>query len=335
MTLRSPADEVHFPTTPDGWRIALHRYRPRGPETHAPRVPVILCPGYGCSHRFVDFDERYSLARHLSARGFDAWVLDLRGRGLSRPTATAQRPWSWTFDDLAAHDVATAITHVADMTGRRVAWVGHSMGGMLLYAHLVRSGDPRVRAAVTIASPVEFPAASNALIGRLGELLLDLPFGETVPQRWALGALWIVLSRTTALDVGMNPDNVDRRIVGRALPASLADVSRAKLRQLASWSQRGVFRSVDDAIDYRAGLAGVRVPLFLAAGAMDRLATPAAVQRALDFLPPTTTTYREFGRAHGHALDYGHVDLVLGRHAPSEVFPEIARWLAVQTEESP
>jgi pimeloyl-ACP methyl ester carboxylesterase len=334
MTLRSPADEIHFPTTPDGWRIALHRHRPRRVAATAP-TPVILCPGYGCSHRFVDFDERSSLARHLAAHGFDAWVVDLRGRGLSRPTPAAARPWSWTFDDLAVYDVGTAIAHVAGTTGRRVAWVGHSMGGMLLYAHLVLRDDPRVLAAVTIAAPVEFPTASNALIGRLGEILLDVPFGDTVPQRWALGALWMLLSRTTALDVGMNPENVDRRLIGRALPASLADVSRAKLRQFASWSQRGVFRSADDTVDYRAGLSRVRTPLLLVAGAMDRLATPASVQRALDFLPPGEATYREFGRAHGHTIDYGHVDLVLGRRAPAEVFPEIARWLVTHAEETP
>ncbi|MFO1520190.1 MAG: hypothetical protein U1F57_11120 [bacterium] len=34
-----------------------------------------------------------------------------------------------------------------------------------------------------------------------------------------------------------------------------------------------------------------------------------------------------FGRKHGHRTDYGHVDLIIGNHAPREVFPKIAEWL--------
>ncbi|TMB22032.1 MAG: hypothetical protein E6J59_04580 [Deltaproteobacteria bacterium] len=67
-------------------------------------------------------------------------------------------------------------------------------------------------------------------------------------------------------------------------------------------------------------------PLLVIAGTADRFATPAAVRLALDRLP--SATYREFGRAHGHAVDYGHVDLILGRAAPTEVFPVVAGWLA-------
>jgi hypothetical protein len=52
------------------------------------------------------------------------------------------------------------------------------------------------------------------------------------------------------------------------------------------------------------------------------------VQRALAHLPSGAASYLEFGRAHGHAVDYGHVDLVLGRAAPGEVFPALGRWLA-------
>jgi hypothetical protein len=64
------------------------------------------------------------------------------------------------------------------------------------------------------------------------------------------------------------------------------------------------------------------------AGSGDQLATPGSVRRALDTLPHGTATYLEFGRAHGHAVDYGHIDLVLGRRAPAEVFPILGRWLA-------
>ena len=38
------ADEIHFASTADGWRLALHRHRPRA---GGPATPVLLCGGYG------------------------------------------------------------------------------------------------------------------------------------------------------------------------------------------------------------------------------------------------------------------------------------------------
>src|SRR5206468_157227 len=83
----------------------------------------------------------------------------------------------------------------------------------------------------------------------------------------------------------------------------------------ARWSVEGEFMSADRRIDYRRALAGVSTPVLAIAGAVDRLATPAAVQEALAHLPRGRTHYVEFGRTHGHSADYGHVDLVLGRAA--------------------
>jgi predicted alpha/beta hydrolase len=320
-------DEVHFAVTPDGWRLALHRYRARGVGAHG--TPVLLCAGYGCNRHFVDSDEPYSLARFLARQGFDAWPVELRGRGLSQPTAERRRPGMWTFDDLACIDVPAAVAYVAKHTGRQVTWVGHSMGGLVLYACLGSRPEvaPLLAAAVTVAAPVVFPATSGSLIGRVGDVFLRVPIGDLVPQRWVLGVLWH-LARSSNLEVGMNPANIDRQTVGRTLRHSLSDVSRHKLQQLSRWSLEGAFASVDGTTDYRAALRNVTTPLLVAAGSADRIATPAAVQRALDHLPPGVASYTEFGRAHGHAVDYGHVDLILGRAAPFEVFPAIARWLA-------
>jgi predicted alpha/beta hydrolase len=322
----SAADELHFPRTADGWRLALHRHVPR---TSGSSAPVILCGGYACNRHFLDYDEQYSLARFLAGLGFDAWVVELRGRGMAHPAPGHRPRWSWTFDDLAAFDVPAAIEHVAGVTGRQVMWVGHSMGGMLIYAHCGRQAPNfgPLRAAVTLAAPVAFPGTASELLSRLGLFLLGVPFTDLIHQRWALGALWNLLGQSSALSVGMNPENIDRGTVGRALRLSLENVPRAKLQQFARWAHSGVFRSVDEQIDYRTGLAAVTLPMLVVAGSVDRLATPQAVGCALDHLPARSATYLEFGRTHGYTTDYGHVDIILGQRAPAEVFPAIAHWL--------
>ncbi len=317
---------MHFAPTTDGWRLALHRHRALG----VPGPPVILCGGYACNRHFIDFDERHSLARYLARHGHDAWVLELRGRGLSHATPGCIEPYSWTFDDLAAVDVPSAVAYVARHTQERVAWVGHSMGGMVLYAFL-GSGSPlasRVRAGITLASPVVFPRAASPLSHWIGSQILRLPSPRTIPQRWPLIGLWLLLASSPALSIGMNPENVEPEVLGTALRRSMSNVPRAKLDQLARWALQGTFRSVDERLDYRASLRRVTTPLLVVAGSADRLATPECVQAALDDLPPARTTYLELGRRYGQVADYGHVDLILGRRAPEEVFVALADWLS-------
>jgi predicted alpha/beta hydrolase len=296
-------------------------------------MPVLLCGGFSCNRHFIDYDERYSLARFLARSGFDAWVLELRGRGLSHPTAACRRPGRWTFDDLATIDVPAAVDHVVEATGREVGWVGHSMGGMVLYAYLGTRARPPVRAGVTIASPVRFVVSGSPLLRRVGDAMLNVPLGDIVRQRLVLGALWWLLAPTSGIEVGMNAANIDRGDVGRALRLALTNVSRQKLQQFSRWTLEGTFASLDGRVNYLEALAGVTTPLLVLAGTGDRVARPAAVRLALDRLPSASATYRELGRAHGQSVDYGHVDLILGRAAPAEVFPVVAGWLAEQARQ--
>src|SRR5579885_782730 len=172
--MRSPtdADEVHFARTADGWRLALHRHRPRRGGSG---LPVILCPGYGCNRHFIDYDERYSLARFLAARGFDAWVLELRGRGLSHPMPGCARPWRWTFDDLARVDGPAAIARVAEATRRRGAGGGgrdHRRAGRVSDGerHAARAGRaaPPPRARRRHGPPAVGPGCALASRRRVG-----------------------------------------------------------------------------------------------------------------------------------------------------------------------
>jgi hypothetical protein len=37
--------------------------------------------------------------------------------------------------------------------------------------------------------------------------------------------------------------------------------------------------------------------------------------------------YREIGCHFGDKADYGHIDLLVGRHAPEEIYPEVLDFL--------
>jgi pimeloyl-ACP methyl ester carboxylesterase len=322
---------IDFARTPDGWDLALHHYR--GAPVAAQMPPVILCPGYSFNRVFMDFDNRYSLARFLAQRGFDTWVLELRGHGDSE--FAGEHRTGWTFDDLVELDVPTAVRAVRAQSGRRPVWIGHSMGGILIYAALGADAalQESVAGLVTMASPVAFPPVTSPLFRGVGQLLATLPLPQRLPQRGALVALWSAVSWSPGvLDVGMNPANIDRQAFGEALRRGICNVSRSLLRQLAQWSLSGELRSCDQRIDYRAGLAHITTPALIIAGAADRLAPPELVRFAYDHVSSTRKQYREFSIRNGDSADYGHVDLVFGRRAPEEVFPAIATWIAGLSE---
>ncbi|MBI4514295.1 MAG: alpha/beta fold hydrolase [Deltaproteobacteria bacterium] len=317
---------VEFARTADAWDIALHRYR--GQRRDLP--PLIICPGYACNRHFVDFDERYSLARFCARRGFDTWVLELRGRGYSEAVFGGGSR-GWNFDDLVRFDVPAAIAYVRGRCEeRRPVWIGHSMGGMVVYAALGQ--DPELGKSlsglVTIASPVGFPAVASPLARGLGSLLLALPLPQRLPQRSVLVALWSVMAHSGRFpEVGMNRRNLDQAAFGRALPLFMCNVARAKVQQFTRWSLTGQFRSNDGATDYRANLSRITTAALIIAGAADQLAPPETVGLAFDRLGSAEKLYREFARRQQDSADYGHVDLIFGRRAPEEVFPTISDWI--------
>lgn len=315
---------IEFARTADGWDLALHHYV--GTRTDLP--PAILCSGYACNRHFLDFDERYSLARFLGRRGFDVWLLELRGHGLSE--APVGRRLSWTFDDFVQHDVPAAIGYVRDQTGRAPVWIGHSMGGMVLYATLGQNQAAAASLAglVTMASPVAFPPVASRMMRTLGQLFLAVPFPDRLPQHPVLVLLWgLVGWSPAATAVGMNPANMEPGVFTRALRLFMCNVPRAMLRQLAHWSLTGEFTSRDGRINYRSNLRRISVPALIIAGAVDRLAPPATVRFAFDQMSSKSKLYREFGVRQGDSIDYGHVDLIFGRRAPEEVFVTVAQWI--------
>src|SRR5262245_52793870 len=81
--------------THDGWNLAVYRYRHRS-KSH----PVLLVHGLGTNRFDVDFpDPRYSLAKYLHRRGFDTWIVELRGAGSSRKKKWASQAMTYLKSD--------------------------------------------------------------------------------------------------------------------------------------------------------------------------------------------------------------------------------------------
>lgn len=309
-------DSLDRVRTDDGQYVALARYVPRGQRRYA--EPVVLCHGPGANRFTFDLHERYSLARRLAERGFETWILELRGRGAAGPAQDT------TFDKQAEHDVGATLRSLTATGAPGVLWVGHSKGGLLALAHLGKHPQAKIKAIVTLGAPTTFSLQRGAkAFARILRPLLD---AQKIPIQNLARLSLFVPPPDWFMQYLVYSENIDPEIRKLALVNVGADVSSGVAGQFLRWVNSGRWISDDGQTDYEKNLANVRAPTLLFAGPEDLFAPPEAVAHAQKFLAgPSELVVAK--KDNGFAADYGHGDLVLGRGAPEDIYPRIARFL--------
>jgi pimeloyl-ACP methyl ester carboxylesterase len=340
------ADPYHRPCaeafayTADGWKLGMRRIRPTNPDPG--KLPVVLCHGLGLNGTFWTITDGH-LPEQLAARGYDVFICDLRGSGASQKVgglgklnaALRQTPFlevgesKWNVDDLVRYDVPAILEFVKRETGRdRVNWVGHSLGGMLMFAYLETSSDAwRIATFVGMGSTViqaQFPQKDMLAANRALRGLLHL----VSTGRIARPMMWYRPPGLSAIDqFYYTAANVDNTTVDRFYGYTLENPGRGALKQLDPYLESGHFLSADRRVDYSLGLAKVAAPLLLIAGEKDVMSDIESTQMTLAATSSKDKTLLRFGQRDGQADDYGHCDLIWSRYAAIEVFPAVIDWL--------
>ena len=321
-----PEAQLDRARTGDGWDIALVRYPAQGAPTGR---PVLLCHGITANARNMDLDRDHSLARWLAAHGREAWTMSLRGSGAFQGTPAAHRRGHFTFDTLWRQDLTAAIRTVRERSrAETIDFVGHSMGGLLVYAYLAEGGEG-LNAVATLGSPtrLDWGGASDHLLAlfapvvlRKGALLpLSLLAQLAVPVQGTIGDHPF----ETLL---YNPRNTTLATFQRLLAIGIGDLPAGVGSQMASMVSTGRFGSEDGRTDYRSDLARVHTPVLVVAGKADRVAIPPGVKDGYRALGGPKE-WLLLGEENGVEADYGHMDLVLGDRAQTELWPRVLDFL--------
>lgn len=317
-----PDAELSVPTE-DGWLLGVARYLPR--QRRFP-LPVLL--GHGSAGSALIFDlGTVSLARWLADEGFDVYAVDLRGRRRSWPPSGPSRKLQWCFDDFALRDLPAAVAAACETSGSEAAlWVGLEVSGQALYAAAIEGVADRVRAAVTLGAPAVTPPDAQ-VPGVTAPPRLRV--GGRVPTRWASAVAGPLLAyaRSAQLASSFRMAHTDPLPVARYFRNGVPDEAALLADQFARWIEDGVMVSLDGSRRWSEQLGAVRLPVLLLVGAADLQRPPQAVEATAQALGGPTRFVRA-GTADGFSVDYGHDDLIVGRPAPSEVFPLIRDWLA-------
>ncbi|MGC8657847.1 MAG: alpha/beta fold hydrolase [Desulfomonilaceae bacterium] len=324
-------DRTDYVKTRDGWRIAIHNYRPSDPVQGK---PVILCHGIASNRFMFDLDNAPSLAGFLKNGRRDVWVAELRGSGCSDQPGLllSNRPMKWTFDDHLTYDVEAIIEHVMKQTGAgSVHWVGHSMGGMLAQAYISRTGSSSVASVIALGSPVNFESIKNHLFAkalRLRPILRILPFNPLMPLIKLLAPVGGLFPGILSIFVSCG--NIERLALRKVTAMGLELISSSAVwLDIARFVDSGKF-SDSFGKPYLEKLRGSPTPLLSICGSKDLMAPERSVQ------PCSCNTGGEFpirekivlGKDSGQIDDYGHIDLLLGVRAQEEVFPLVEQWLS-------
>jgi pimeloyl-ACP methyl ester carboxylesterase len=318
--------EPHSARTDDGWEVALVRYRPIGVSTGR---PVLLCHGITGNGRHMDLDDAHSIARWFARRGREAWTLSLRdGGGSDTADASKGRPRTYTVDTYAMQDLKAAIAEVRAVTGAEsVDYVGHSLGGIILYIYLGRGGGG-IHAAATLGSPVRFHS-----FGRGAEIVRSLVEPLTRPiDTWPVADLAHVIMplhgeiRGPVEGMLYNPANTQTSTWKKLIAVGEGTISGGVMRQAMRWFQRDSFDSADGTVDYAVSMSSIRVPILVVAGKIDRMGEPWLVKTGYRRLGGPKEFFLA-GTENGAVADYGHMDLILGDRAGEEVWSRVAEFL--------
>ncbi|AGA29070.1 alpha/beta fold hydrolase [Singulisphaera acidiphila] len=350
------AGEPFVVKTADGWSLVAHRYKPTGPARTG-ALPVILCHGLTYNAQFWDLDPSCSFAQYLSQLGFDVWAVNLRGSGLSHKWvwnldnapatlinsamrrlnpgslgatgfATLEPKYAnWTMDHHIAYDVPALVKMVRRHTGAaEVAWVGHSMGGIVALGCLARYQNPGIGRLVTVGSQVTMPEGQVA-IQFLTEMLTK--------RQLQLAGQWnskevMTQTRTSVNNLFFNARNVDPKIY-EALTGWATDVPAIGLmQQYMLLANKGELLDSKGQFNYARAVGNVKVPIFISCGEQDSFAPPIVQRYLYDHVGSTDKTLFIFGKSQGLPINAGHDDSLVGLNSREQTYPVIARWLAGQ-----
>ena len=338
-----PCTDGHT-TTKDGWKLGIRRFRPTHPDPS--KLPVVLCHGLGLNATFWTITDDH-LPEQLAARGYEVFVPDMRGSGWSRRKGAVgiinqymlrETPMleigdgDWTVDDEIRYDVPAILDYVRAETGHeRVNWVGHSLGGMLMFAYLETSDESwRIANFVGMGSTIQqanYPQIQMLRANRgIRGLMRVISTGRIARP--------MMVARPPGLEkvdrFYYTAANVDKSTVNRFYGYTLENPGRGALQQLDSYLEFGHFQSADRQLDYVEMLPLVKTPTLMIAGDGDVMSDIPSTLLTFNAISSPDKQLLQYGKQEGHVDDYGHCDLVWSRHAPREIFPELIDWLDIR-----
>lgn len=309
-----------LPPVPEVWRDGTTRLLDyRLPESAGGR-PVLVVPSLINRAYILDLTLRRSLVRYLAQKGLAPFLVDWDAPG------EAER--RFTLADYIAGRLEAMLDHVTRLTGRKAAVVGYCMGGLLALALAQRRPDA-VSGLVLVATPFDFVTGREASAVLMKALAG--PMGEMVDR---VGE--VPVDMLQAMFAGLDPGLAARKFMAFARLAPAGARARDFVA-LEDWANDGVplaapvareclfgWYGENDPVQGRWCIEGrpvnpaeVKVPTLVMIPVRDRIVPPASALPLWERIPSAKLM----------RLSGGHVGMLTGPRAKTDVYGPLARWL--------
>jgi pimeloyl-ACP methyl ester carboxylesterase len=258
------------------------------------KQPLVLVHGSFTNRGFWLSSQGIGFARYLVEAGFDVWLMEMRGHGLS--------PRNLEYKDnclekYANSDVPSVNKFVIEKTGLKPIWLGHSLGGVLISTAI---------AAGTL------PENDVAGIVLLGTQIVRRRWYLQIPFVTSMGQIWFSFKHEMdgrKLKVG--PENE---------PAGIAKEYLRWMGLFGRWRFRNSKASL------LTGWKGMDTPVFAMVGKEDKSDPAKYCHRFYDLCGAENKQFKLLSKEEGYSRDFGHVDMIVSKDAAKEVWPELASW---------
>lgn len=259
------------------------------------KQPIVLVHGSFTNRGFWLSSQGIGLARHLVEAGFDIWLMEMRGHGLS-PRNQAYKNNS--LEQYALSDVPAINEFVIEKTGLKPVWLGHSMGGVLIS---------------TAVAAGTLPESHLAAIALLGTQVVRRRWYLQIPFMASFGKFWFSFnSEMDGRKLKIGPENE---------PAGIA---REYLRWLGLFGQ---WRLKSNRTPLLAKWKGLDLPLLAMVGKNDQSDPAKYCYSFYELCGSDRKVFKLLAKDKGYSRDFGHVDMVVSKEAAKEVWPVLTNWL--------
>ncbi len=343
--------EGYTANTRDGWELSIVRYSLPGASPK--KAAVILCHGFNLNNKFWDLDKRSAMARYLAANGYDVYAPDLRGSGKSSkplfsrlkglfkfdvedmPHMFIKAPtdltkFNWTIDDHIHSDIPAILKLVREKSGfDKVYWIGHSMGGLIMYGYLEIYGSEFIAGFVPMSSMIVIPDPLNEHLKLIAEqkplMTASLIVNTTAASQLRNFTFGTV--KHPIEDLLMDTQNMHDDVVFRFFRLSIDDTAPGVVSQFSDSIREGKIISTRATYSYSDRLHLIKTPMLFMLGSNDGFLSEKEVLTAYNSVSSLDKEMLIFSRENGHLADYGHCDLVVGKNSAVDVYPAVLTWL--------
>lgn len=242
------------------------------------------------------------LAPFLAKCGYDVFVLDLAGRGLSQPSINKHAKHGQT--ESITQSIPLALQKIKELRkDARQHWLAHSWGGVLMASTLARMPE----LITDVASQVYFGSKRQVKVRSLYRF-----FYIDFMWRGACKLLTNIYGYLPAKKYKIGADNETKK----------------SHQQSIEWV-KGDWIDSDDNFNYQAALVNQPLPptLFLAAINDHALGHPDDVQRFLQECGTGIKRYQLLSKNTGNLVDYDHINMLTHHQAEKDIFPTVLNWI--------